>query len=255
MKSIAILLALAPLASCGVQSSDSETKIVGGKPVKASSDIAKQTVSLVEPGDNMAFCTGTLIGKRHVITAAHCLVDLPFTPAVGFGLRATTSTIIEVKLAKPHKDYSSDHPEGDDATSPINDIGLIELKEDAPGYAQVANVLTDANAVVTGEELVLAGFGVTDGRRGTGSGTLRTVSTKISNLSDARREIDFGGAPGRSACSGDSGGPAFVKRDGKLALVGVTSRGSFICDEEGIYTDIRYFQTWISDTKSDFAKL
>ena len=46
---------------------------------------------------------------------------------------------------------------------------------------------------------------------------------------------------------GDSGGPAFVTRAGKLVLVGVTSRGSGNCDGEGIYTDVRQFRAFINN--------
>jgi secreted trypsin-like serine protease len=96
-----------------------------------------------------------------------------------------------------------------------------------------------------GEALVLAGYGLTSVTGIDRSGTLRRVTTAITALSSTRKEIEFGNNPGRSACMGDSGGPAFVIRAGILRLVGVTSRGSPQCDQDGIYTDARYFKPFI----------
>jgi len=71
------------------------------------------------------------------------------------------------------------------------------------------------------------------------------VSSKIQRTVEKRQEIEYGGHQGRSACMGDSGGPAFIKRNGKLILAGITARGSSECDEEGVETDVRYFHGWI----------
>ena len=65
------------------------------------------------------------------------------------------------------------------------------------------------------------------------------------------KELEFGEKAYKSACMGDSGGPAFVRRNNKLVLVGVTSRGSSRCDSTGIYTDVRYFGDWISRQAAD----
>ena len=106
-------------------------------------------------------------------------------------------------------------------------------------------MLSASDALTVGEPLSLAGFGLTryDGQT---TGTLYKVTTKLTAISTVAKELHFGGRPGHSACMGDSGGPAYVMRNNKLALVGVTSRGSSICDEKGIYTDSRQFRGWLS---------
>jgi hypothetical protein len=53
------------------------------------------------------------------------------------------------------------------------------------------------------------------------------------------------GKEGKDSCNGDSGGPAYIKLDGKLLLAGVTSRGSEVCGLYGIYTRPEAALDWI----------
>jgi secreted trypsin-like serine protease len=108
-------------------------------------------------------------------------------------------------------------------------------------------MLAADDTVVEGETLTLAGFGLTHYMFGS-SGTLRKVNTKVKKLLPNVKELEFGENANMSACMGDSGGPAFVLRNKRLALVGVTSRGSSRCDSTGIYTDVRYFGSWLKQT-------
>lgn len=242
-------VSLVSLFSCGQRSTEDSNLdgfIVGGTEVKAGSPIAKHTVSLMD-NDNAVFCTGTLISETAVVTAAHCLKDLPFKPKIGFGLNATKAEVVKVKAYKINPDYIDlENTPEDEIKAPPSDIAVIRLVSKAPQSAQVAPVLELKSDLVVSEEFVLAGFGMTNPYNDDGVGVLRTVKTKIKVAKKEFKEIEFGGRPGKSACMGDSGGPAFVRRNGKLHLTGVTSRGSGLCDEEGVYTDIRYFREWMS---------
>lgn len=251
MKQLSMLccVSLASFFSCGQRATEDSSLdgfIVGGIEVKAGSPIARHTVSLMD-SENTIFCTGTLISETAVVTAAHCLTDLPFKPQIGFGLEATKSEVVKIKSFKINPDYIDlENNEEEENKSPPSDIAVIRLADKAPKSAQVAPVMQLKSDLVVSEEFVLAGFGMTNPFSDDGAGVLRTVSTKIKVTKKEFKEIEFGGHPGKSACMGDSGGPAFVRRNGKLHLTGVTSRGSSLCDEEGVYTDIRYFNHWIS---------
>jgi secreted trypsin-like serine protease len=251
---IAISIALL-LTACGKQTpTNSNLDIVGGSSVTASDRISKITVSLIKSGTTKTFCTGTLIDRNFVLTAAHCLKDLPFEPAVGLGIDAASAKIVQTSGVIAHRDYDEYGSRHTVSDGPINDIGLVALKDALPEIDHLPEVLSLSSDLTVGEDFVLAGFGITSAETEEGSGVLRTVTTKIRELSETQKEIHFGGAAGKSACSGDSGGPAFVKRDGNLVLAGVTSRGSPDCDEEGTYTDVRYFKDWISESKQALTR-
>jgi secreted trypsin-like serine protease len=250
MKKVNVIMMLALTSGCGHRDEASDTKIVGGTKVVASDAIVKSTVALVSPqGDQ--FCTGSLISPTHVVTASHCLDELPWSKFyVVFGTSATRNSITSanlraVKYFTMNEKYDHAAMDMEQASRPPNDVGFIQLAAAAPaGYAPVA-MLGAGDALQQGETLTLAGFGVTR-YNAQSSGILYKVTTNLTAVDATAHEIHFGGRPGHSACMGDSGGPAFVTRGGKLVLVGVTSRGSSVCDEEGIYTDLRYQRSWLS---------
>ena len=246
------LLVGATLAGCGAPQtpSMSDTKIVGGTLASAADAVTKSTVALVG-ADGEFFCSGSLVTSIHVVTAAHCLKDFPVGEklTVVFGITAKNGQVPlskkrEAKKFIVHAGYDEVAMDEEEASRPPNDIAFITLKSAAPsGYTPVS-VLTTRTALIAGETLTLAGFGLTSPFWGD-SALLRKVDVKMINEKKTAHEIEFGESPGRSACMGDSGGPAFVRRNGKLVLVGVTSRGSGYCDDTGLYTDIRYQYDWM----------
>jgi len=110
-----------------------------------------------------------------------------------------------------------------------------------------------------GDALVLAGFGRTGFFESSRKIQLRAVETVFQQVFPASLEFTFGPTPGKSACRGDSGGPAYVfdELSQNLLLLGVTSRGKsgrvdsmdrpVGCVGEGFYTDVRQYHDWLRE--------
>jgi secreted trypsin-like serine protease len=244
--SLGIMLALS-ISACGNSQSSSDLKIVGGENVVESDSVVSSTVALVDQ-EGRQFCTGTLVTSKHVVTAAHCVRGHRGAMYVAFGTKAKLGSFTREKLRVAtsfvgHSKFNELAMAYDLEDTPANDIALVTMDEAAPNGHNPAPVMRQHNEVRLEEKLILAGYGRQAWFRQEG-GILAKVTTSVSKLRTKAKELDFA-SPGKSACMGDSGGPAFVVRGTQLALVGVTSRGSGTCAGEGTYTDIRYFVDWI----------
>lgn len=249
-----------------------QAQIVGG--TLASSQLQKQNgiVQLkISSLQGVATCTGSLIEKNIVLTAAHCLADPTITDvAVLFGLDDKSITQDQVIFGISGKVHESFKPT-DDKMKVWNDIALLKLEKDAPVDFKLAQ-LPAADRLPKldrGSKLMLAGFGITNAlvrkvvkdKKGqqkivelpsTGDGVLRQVDQiVVTAVSLDKKEITLDQTRLKGACHGDSGGPAYLKQsDGTLLLVGVTSRGTEKlgnCNAQAVYSGVSGHLTWISD--------
>lgn len=180
--------------------------------------------------DGNQHCTGTLIGKRTVLTAAHC-VDGFTASRMQFGIGPSLSSlesVVAVKNLRRHPAYN--------AQSIANDIATVELTSDAPVEPMpVAQTLGQGDV---GADFLFVGYGLSNGIKGTGAGTKRAVWIEISELGDTQFAYSD---VGKNTCNGDSGGPAFVERNGELQIAGVTSFGDSNCTQYGVDTRVDAF--------------
>lgn len=217
-----------------------------------------------------ATCTGSLIARDVVLTAAHCIADealrgVAVLFALNDGQQLTEDQIIYASGAAIHPDFAPT----DDKSKVWNDIAVLKLEKAAPTDFQLAKLpdLETIKQLTQGSKLTLAGFGITNavirkvvigknGKQqvvdlpGRGSGTLRKVSNiAVTNLTSDQKEISFDQKNLRGACHGDSGGPALLKlQDGSFIQVGVTSRGTNQlgnCNEGAIYTGVFGQLEWL----------
>ncbi|WP_437279163.1 trypsin-like serine protease [Sorangium sp. So ce375] len=203
---------------------------------------------------NRAYCSGTVISRRTVVTAGHCygaLTRVFFGPTLG---RRSESVRVET---------SRRHPAFDPATLE-NDLTLLRLESDAP--VQPAPLLRESmenTSGYIGPDYTFVGYGVSDGVAGTGFGMRRAVTFPIVAVGPAQ----VGGTPGTidatqfyyqvpdmNTCAGDSGGPAFLVRGGVERHAGVTSFGDDPCTLDGVQarTDLDQISRFIQPTIDEF---
>ena len=168
--------------------------------------------------------SGSLVSRGYVLTAAHCVDDLlgDVVPASDFTLvigktditAATSSNIFTVAAVSQHPDYNPDTFD--------NDVAMLQLAQRVPkklGH-RIRRVGPNQNRYnKTGQKARVAGWGATaDG----GFSSDQLMQTSVSIVSDADCSAAYGdlynpelmicaAAPGHDACSGDSGGPLFVR--------------------------------------------
>jgi hypothetical protein len=140
-------------------------------------------------------CSGTLIGSRTIVTAAHCVSDGtsarpdlttayfhngPDGPTV-YNPALSGSIGINVKKTIVHKSYSGEVVDE-------NDIAILQLVDDAPDFAKVIALssLTDLTSV----DHTIAGYGARS-TNGGGTGTLAVSNANTGRLRDADNRFDW----------------------------------------------------------------
>ena len=220
---IPAFLSLAVLAcsddGSGPATQSKSSFIVGGQPEAGYAAVG----ALVSDGE--AFCTGTLIEPRVVVTAAHCL-DGARADQVSYFVGADATQLGSGTLLRASRLVQ--HPEwrgGDDDP----DIGVVVLAQAAQVEPVALNTAALRNDVV-GRSPLFVGYGITRGNRDD-AGVKRSVRIRVDQIMAGAFSYS---QPGKNTCNGDSGGPALLEMDGVTKLIGVTSYGDEDCTEYGV---------------------
>lgn len=247
------------------------SSIINGEIVQADNELGQSTVGLLLLVNNNWYqvCTGTIIAKNMILTAAHCVAWVDPTReqlVINFSLNTVDNAVqmdpdqkhiedvraafntIDVVALTTHPDYK----EGVD-----HDMAILRLKSDIPATHKIATFLPQSYINVAASKLTfdgetkdvtLLGFGLIDENTGESSSVLRktTIPARFENAVVVTDQTH-----GTGACNGDSGGPAFVKIDGQNYLVGVT-HGPYLdyqtCHEYGAYLNPNLYLDFIEQT-------
>jgi secreted trypsin-like serine protease len=230
--------------------------IQGGERVAEGSSLARLTVSLqVQLGDKgewWTHCSAVIWADDLVITAAHCLPEpgkkaplrIAFTTdtrGASFESRPVTGYVRQEGFQTKILHEVDDH-----------DLGLIRIAHGLPpGFNRARIIMPEESALLgKGSPAILTGFGsiVYDSYD---VGIMRSTTVPVANPWNGQTEVLLDQRAKGGACSGDSGGPAFLEKDGQLILWGITSRAWPLrvndCSQYMIYTRLDTQWAWLKD--------
>jgi len=201
--------------------------------IAASNPAAYSTVALVKQTDNQSFktfCTGSLVAKNMVATAKHCIEFVKSENIyVYFGDNINNLNPLFLRSIN-HREYYN-HIDIE-VSFPSYDFGFVTFEGNLPAISDTGvtfkpiDILTNANQVLQAEELMIAGYGISEFSPQVVHGIKRRVQTNVrSFVSNAQFTSLFllAGNKGEGSCYGDSGGPLYAKYNGKWFLAGAAS--------------------------------
>lgn len=209
-----VLLAAMPAAALALGIAPARAVVGASRP--APPEIADSLVMVLQRrGAAAGFCTGIVLSRLAVLTAAHCVppgADL----RVHFKDESGAPVLVTVAGVRRHPGYRAEAIARRERSI---DLAVVTLESPLPARFRPA-ALTDLGSARVGEAFTVAGFGLAREGEASTSGRLRAATLAArAPLSDVLLWAEDPAGAGAGACTGDSGGPVL---DGAGAVAAVT---------------------------------
>lgn len=207
---------------------------------------------LSRAGHRAGFCSGVIIGKDTILTAAHC-VTRPADMRI-FYRDHGAPVMLPVRQVRINPGY---HANARVTRQRTVDLALVESAAPLPARYQPAVLASSAGALPIGQSLVIAGYGMgTEGVAQT-TGTLRLGIIELrAPLSKVLLWAKDRNHSGVGACEGDSGSPIFAQ--GSDAVLAITAwadgRGHRRCGAFTQGTLVAPQRGWIMGVMRDWGQ-
>ncbi|XP_075163555.1 brachyurin-like [Haematobia irritans] len=238
-----------------------EGRITNGELAKAGQFPYQVGLSLVF-GSSGAWCGGTLISDRWVLTAAHCTDG-----ADGVTVYLGAIDIKDDNEKGQQRIYTSKsniviHADWDPSTL-SNDISLIKLPVSVEFNDRIQPATLPKKdghySTYEGDMVWASGWGKDSDAATSVSPLLRYIEVPILKQSSCKtyylgmvtdKMICISGKDGKSTCNGDSGGPLVYKDGAVNYVIGATSFGIALGCEKGwpgVFTRVTSYLDWIEE--------
>lgn len=239
----------------------SQQNILGGFQVLPSDPLSKHVVMLriysvkdvnEERPERFKLCTGIIISKIHILSAAHCFDENQEGKIQIAEVHFTTDSKEDDSLHKVNYALKiRSHEEYQVKQQSHFDMAVAKINQEIPEGYEPVSILPAAVELAAGDTVISLGYGLkNDAPKLDATGLNKVTGVPVKEDQGTRIILDQ--SAGKGICSGDSGGPTFYNYQGKNYLVGINESVMGVapqekptCRSQGVIVKAQTFKPWI----------